>query len=85
MDAGWISYGLTNGHEHFGVVWDVVTDSRIVELVADLLGETVIVRHSHLFAIVPGASKRVNCHQDVSYWPPTSSRFVLAWLAIDMN
>ena len=43
----------------------------------------VVLRHSHLFAKLPGDPKRVSWHQDASYWPLTPSRVVSAWLAID--
>ena len=43
----------------------------------------MVLRHSHLFAKLPGDPKRVSWHQDASYWPLTPSRVVSAWLAID--
>ena len=43
----------------------------------------MILRHSHLFAKLPGDAKRVAWHQDASYWPLSPSRVVTAWLAID--
>ncbi len=43
----------------------------------------MVLRHSHLFAKLPGYGKRVSWHQDASYWPLTPSRVVSAWLAID--
>ncbi len=83
LDAGWSSYELANWHKHCRGVWDIVTNSRIIDVVADLLGETVILRHSHLLAKLPGDGKRVSWHQDASYWPLTPSRVASAWLAID--
>ena len=47
------------------------------------MGDTVILRHSHFFAKLPGDGKRVSWHQDASYWPITPSKVVSAWLAID--
>ena len=60
-----------------------MTDWRIIDVGSDLLGDTVVLRHSHLFAELPGDPKRVSWHQDASYWPLTPSRVVSAWLAID--
>ena len=77
---------MVNWHKHCrGIwgIWGIVTDSRIIDVVADLLGDTVVLRHSHLFAKLPGDPKRVSWHQDASYWPLTPSRVVSAWLAID--
>jgi ectoine hydroxylase-related dioxygenase (phytanoyl-CoA dioxygenase family) len=83
MANGWGNYEITNWHKHCRGVWDIVTEERIVDHVADLLGETVILRHSHFFAKLPGDGKRVSWHQDASYWPLSPSKVVSAWLAID--
>ncbi|MXV79498.1 MAG: phytanoyl-CoA dioxygenase family protein [Chloroflexi bacterium] len=83
LEAGWNSYELTNWHKHCQGVWDIVTDSRIIDIMEDMLGETVILRHSHFFAKLPGDGMRVSWHQDASYWPITPSKVVSAWLAID--
>ena len=83
LAAGWDNYQVVNWHKHRRGLWDIVTDSRIIDVVADLLGDTVTLRHSHLFAKLAGDPKRVNWHQDASYWPLTPSRVISAWLAID--
>ena len=83
LAAGWDNYQVVNWHKHCRGIWGIVTDSRIIDIVADLLGDTVVLRHSHLFAKLPGDPKRVSWHQDASYWPLTPSRVVSAWLAID--
>jgi non-haem Fe2+, alpha-ketoglutarate-dependent halogenase len=83
LAAGWNSYELTNWHKHCQGVWDIVTLSPILDIVQDLLGETIILRHSHFFAKLPGDGKRVSWHQDASYWPISPSKVVSAWLAID--
>ena len=41
---------MVNWHKHCRGIWDIVTDSRIINVVADLLGDTVVLRHSHLVA-----------------------------------
>ena len=74
---------MINWHKHCRGIWDIVTDSRIIDVVSDLLGETVILRHWHLFAKLPGDAERVSWHQDGSYWPLTPSRVVSVWLVID--
>lgn len=83
LQAGWDSYEITNWHKYCAGVWDIVTESRVLDYVQDLLGETLILRHSHFFAKLPGDGKRVSWHQDASYWPLTPSKVVTAWLAID--
>ena len=83
LAAGWNNYEITNWHKSCAGIWDLVTNSRILDYVQDLLGETLILRHSHFFAKLPGDGKRVSWHQDASYWPLTPSKVVTAWLAID--
>ena len=83
MAAGWSNYDVVNWHKTCRGIWDIATEPRIIDVVADLLGDTVVLRHSHLFAKLPGDPKRVSWHQDASYWPLTPSRVVSAWLAID--
>lgn len=83
LAAGWNSYEITNWHKHCRGVWDIVTEPRILDYVEDLLGPTIIARHSHFFAKLPGDGKRVSWHQDASYWPLSPSKVVTAWLAID--
>ena len=80
-EAGWNSYEITNWHKHCQGV-DIVTNSKILDVVQDLVGDTVILRHSHFFAKLPGDGKRVSWHK-TSYWPITPSKVVSAWLAID--
>ena len=83
LAAGWNNYEITNWHIHCQGVWDIVTNSRILDVVQDLLGETMILRHSHFFCKLPGDGKRVSWHQDASYWPISPSKVVSAWLALD--
>ena len=83
LAAGWNSYEIVNWHKHCRGVWDIVTQPRILDFVQDLLGDTLILRHSHFFAKLPGDGKRVSWHQDASYWPISPSKVVSAWLALD--
>lgn len=83
LAAGWGNYDIVNWHKCCRGIWDIITEPRIIDVVADLLGDSVVLRHSHLFAKLPGDPKQVSWHQDASYWPLTPSRVVSAWLAID--
>lgn len=83
LAAGWSNYEITNWHKQCREVWDIVTQPKLLDYVQDLLGETIILRHSHFFAKLPGDGKRVAWHQDASYWPLSPSKVVSAWLAID--
>lgn len=83
LAEGWNSYEIVNWHKTCRGVWDLVTHPRIVDIAADMLGDTVICRHSHFFVKLPGDGKRVSWHQDASYWPLSPSKVVTIWLAID--
>ena len=83
LNAGWNSYEIVNWHKHCCGVWDIVTQPKILDYVQDLIGDTVILRHSHFFTKLPGDGKRVSWHQDASYWPLSPSKVVSVWLAID--
>ena len=67
----------------YGGVYDILTNKRIIDCVADLLGEDVVAWGSHFFCKMPGDGRAVAWHQDASYWPLTPSHAVTVWLAID--
>ena len=58
-----------NWHKHCRGVWDLVMQPKLLDLVSDMLGDTVICRHSHFFAKLPYDEKRVSWHQDAVYTP----------------
>jgi non-haem Fe2+, alpha-ketoglutarate-dependent halogenase len=77
------SYSISSAHLKYGPVYDILTNPRIVECVADLMGESVIAWGSHFFCKMPGDGMAVAWHQDASYWPLSPSKAVTVWLAID--
>lgn len=77
------SYSISSAHLRHGRVWDILTNPRIVAIVSDLLGPSVVAWGSHFFCKMPGDGKTVSWHQDASYWPLTPSKAVTVWLAID--
>lgn len=83
MSEGKDSYSISSAHLRHGRVWDVLTNPKIVSIVSDLLGESVVAWGSHFFCKMPRDGKTVSWHQDASYWPLTPSKAVTAWLAID--
>jgi non-heme Fe2+,alpha-ketoglutarate-dependent halogenase len=83
LAAGGDSYSIATAHLGHARVYDILTHSRIVARIKDLLGENVVAWGSHFFCKMPGDGKRVSWHQDSSYWPLTPSMAVTAWLAID--
>ncbi|MGB7345708.1 MAG: phytanoyl-CoA dioxygenase family protein [Pirellulaceae bacterium] len=83
MAEGGNSYSISSAHLKYGKVHDILTDKRIVDHVADLLGDDVIGWGSHFFCKMPHDGKSVAWHQDASYWPLSPSKAVTVWLAID--
>jgi non-heme Fe2+,alpha-ketoglutarate-dependent halogenase len=83
LAAGGNSYSISSAHLKYGRVYDLLTDRRIVEHVADLLGDDVVAWGAHYFCKLPHDGKAVAWHQDASYWPLTPSKTVTVWLAID--
>jgi len=83
MAAGGDSYSINGAHRHYGRVHDLLTHRRIVDHVADILGEDVVGWGSHFFCKMPHDGKTVAWHQDASYWPLSPSKTVTVWLAID--
>lgn len=83
MSEGKDSYSISSAHLRHGRVWDVLTNPKIVAIVADLLGPSAVAWGSHFFCKMPKDGKTVSWHQDASYWPLTPSKAVTVWLAID--
>ncbi|MEZ6131334.1 MAG: phytanoyl-CoA dioxygenase family protein [Planctomycetaceae bacterium] len=81
--AGGDSYSISTAHMKHAGVYDILTNPKLVDMVADLLGDDVIAWGSHFFCKMPGDGKAVAWHQDASYWPLSPSRAVTVWLAID--
>ena len=81
--SGGNSYSISTAHMKYGGVYDILTNQRIVDCVADLLGEDVVAWGSHFFCKMPGDGRAVAWHQDASYWPLMPSHAVTVWLAID--
>ena len=81
--AGWNSYQINGWHKTCAGLYDLVTDSRMLDYVQDLLGENLVLWGTHYFTKLPGDGKRVSWHQDASYWPLTPSKTVTVWLAVD--
>lgn len=77
------SYSISSAHLRHARVWDVLTNPRVVAIVSDLIGESVVAWGSHFFCKMPNDGKTVSWHQDASYWPLTPSKAVTVWLAVD--
>lgn len=76
-------YGINCYQARLAGLWDIATDPRIVDLVADLIGPDVICWASAILSKRPGDPRRVPWHQDASFWKLSPARTVTVWLAID--
>ncbi len=83
LAEGGDSYSISSAHLRHGDAYDLLTDSRIVRYVRDILGDDVVGWGCHYFCKMPRDGKRVAWHQDATYWPLTPSKTVTVWLAID--
>lgn len=83
LASGKDSYSISSAHLKHARVRQMLEHPRIVGYVSDLLGDDVIGWGSHFFCKMPGDGKRVDWHQDCSYWPLTPTQAVTVWLAID--
>ena len=77
------SYSLRRMQRYCQPLWDIVTNSAILDCVEDILGPNIIAWGSQYFCKMPGDGKPVSWHQDASYWPLTPAHTVTLWLAID--
>ncbi len=83
LAGGGDSYSISSAHLSHAQAYDLLTDPRIVAYARDILGEDVVGWGCHYFCKLPHDGKRVDWHQDATYWPLTPSKTVTAWLAID--
>ena len=83
INEGKDAYSINGWHSKQSEIYDLVTDSRILYYLEDLLGSDLICWGTHYFCKLTGDTKQVSWHQDASYWPITPSKTVTVWLAID--
>ncbi|MEL6463567.1 MAG: phytanoyl-CoA dioxygenase family protein [Pseudomonadota bacterium] len=77
------AYGINCYQARLTSLWDIATDPRIVDLVADLIGPNVLCWASAILSKPPHDPKAVPWHQDASFWALHPARTVTVWLAID--
>ncbi|MEL7114381.1 MAG: phytanoyl-CoA dioxygenase family protein, partial [Pseudomonadota bacterium] len=80
-DAG--HYGINCYQARMAGIWDIATDPRILDHVADLIGPNIICWASAILTKKPHDPKQVPWHQDASFWRLSPARTVTVWLAID--
>ncbi|HSM41387.1 MAG TPA: phytanoyl-CoA dioxygenase family protein [Afifellaceae bacterium] len=63
--------------------FNVMADSRMTDMVADLIGPNVKHHHNKINSKLPGAATEVKWHQDFPYTPHTNTDLVTALLMVD--
>ena len=63
--------------------YDAMADSRMTDMVADLIGPSVKLHHTKINSKLPGAATEVKWHQDFAFTPHTNSDLITALLMID--
>ncbi len=63
--------------------YEVMSDSAMVDMVADLIGPDVKLHHTKVNSKLPGAATEVRWHQDFPYTPHSNTDLVTALLMVD--
>ena len=69
-------------HNMLPVMYEAVTSPAIVEPVAQVLGEDVLLLKCNMFIKEPNTPHYVSWHQDLTYWGLDAHDEVTAWLAL---
>ena len=77
------AYGINCYQARLAGLWDIATDSRILDCVEDVIGPNVVCWATAILSKKPGDPKQVPWHQDASFWALSPARTVTVWLAID--
>lgn len=77
--------GLQGRHIDQRFVWELASDSKILDWIEALMGPDILVLSTHFFCRYPTAAKQkfVAWHQDVTYWGLEPPYALTAWYAID--
>ena len=77
------AYGINCYQARLAGLWDIATDSRILDCVEDIIGPDILCWATAILSKKPHDPKQVPWHQDASFWALSPARTVTVWLAID--
>lgn len=77
------AFGINCYQARLSGIWDIATDSRILDYVEDIVGPNIVCWATAILSKPAGSSKYVPWHQDASFWSLSPARTVTVWLAID--
>lgn len=78
--------GLQGRHRDVPFVWDLASNPRILDCMATLMGQNILLLSTHFFCKYPEqeqGAKFVAWHQDVTYWGLEPPYALTAWYAVD--
>ena len=70
-------------HEVSDAFFDVMSDSAMTDMVADLIGPDVKLHHTKVNSKLPGSATAVKWHQDFPFTPHTNDDLITALLMVD--
>ena len=70
-------------HQHSQFFWDIIKESKIEEILRDLLGDNVSLKTSKLNTKAPGGGAAVEWHQDWAFYPHTNDNVLVLGLMLN--
>lgn len=70
-------------HKQHPAFWDVLTNSRMTEVLTDLLGPDTMIQTSKLNTKAPGGGAAVEWHQDWAFYPHTNDTMLAFGLMLE--
>ena len=70
-------------HQHSHFFWDIIKESKIEEILKDLLGDNVSLKTSKLNTKAPGGGAAVEWHQDWAFYPHTNDNVLALGLMLN--
>ena len=70
-------------HQHSQFFWEIIKESKIEEILKDLLGDNVSLKTSKLNTKAPGGGAAVEWHQDWAFYPHTNDNVLALGLMLN--
>ena len=70
-------------HQHSQFFWDIIKESKIEDILKDLLGDNVSLKTSNLNTNAPGGGAAVEWHQDWAFYPHTNDNVLALGLMLN--
>ena len=70
-------------HQHSQFFWDIIKESKIEDILKDLLGNNISLKTSKLNTKAPGGGAAVEWHQDWAFYPHTNDNVLALGLMLN--